>query len=66
MVRPTVDQTVARVAQLVKDQAPKHERGGYTWYDVTDQDLSKEVTLLRVSGVIAHHPTVRTLIRFED
>ena len=61
-----VDQTVVRTADLVKQSVPKHERGGYTWYDVTDAGLAAEVTLLRQAGVIAHHPTVHTLIRFEE
>ena len=65
-IRIGVDQTVHRTAELVKASCPAHERGGYTWYDVMDQELSAEVTLLRQSGVIAHHPLVHTLIRFEE
>lgn len=65
-IRRNVDQTVHRTAELVKQSVPHFERGGYIWYDISDQGLSAEVTLLRQSGVIAHHPVVHTLIRFEE
>ena len=65
-IRIGVDQTVYRTADLVKASCPSFERGGYIWYDVTDQGLSAELTLLRQAGVIAHHPVVHTLIRFEE
>ena len=65
-IRIGVDQTVYRTADLVKQSCPVHESGGYKWYDVTDQGLSAEITLLRQAGVIAHHPLVHTLIRFEE
>lgn len=65
-IRIGVDQTVYRTADLVKQSCPTHQSGGYVWYDVTDQGLSAEITLLRQAGVIAHHPMVHTLIRFEE
>lgn len=65
-IRIGVDQTVVRTAELVKQSVPHFERGGYTWYDITDAGLSAEITLLRQAGVIAHHPVVHTLIRFEE
>lgn len=68
-MRQSTDQTVLRTIAYVKEVAPKARlegAHGYTWYDITDQGLSAEVTLLRQAGVIAHHPIVRTLIRFED
>lgn len=65
-IRIGVSEVVYRTADIVKSQCPHFERGGYIWYDVTDQDLSAEITLLRQAGVIAHHPVVHTLIRFEE
>lgn len=65
-IRVGVDQTVYRTADLVKQSCPAVQKGGYTWYDVTDAGLSPEITLLRQAGVIAHHPMVHTLIRFEE
>lgn len=67
-MRQSTDQTVVRTIAFVKEMAPraKLDLGGYTWYDITDQGLAAEVTLLRQAGVIAHHPVVHTLIRFDD
>lgn len=68
-MRKSTDQTVIRTIAYVKEVAPKAKFDGvgtYTWYDITDQGLAAEVTLLRQAGVIAHHPVVHTLIRFED
>lgn len=67
-MRQSTDQTVLRTIQLVRQCAVRTatDLGGYAWYDITDCGLSAEVTLLRQSGVIAHHPTIRTLIRFDD
>lgn len=67
-MRQCTDQTVIRTIAYVKEAAPKAKFDGpnnYTWYDVTDCDLSAEVTLLRNAGVIAHHPVIHTLIRFD-
>lgn len=67
-MRQTTDQTVIRTISHVKAEAPKAklELGGYNWYDVTGLGLNAEVALLRNAGVIAHHPTVHTLIRFDE
>ena len=65
-IRIGVDQTVYRTADLVKSSCPSHERGGYTWYDITEQGLAAEITILRQAGVIAHHPVAHNLIRFEE
>lgn len=68
-MRQTTDQTVIRTIAYVKEAAPRAKLEGvssYIWYDVTDQGLAAEVTLLRHAGVIAHHPVVHTLIRFDD
>lgn len=39
---------------------------GQTWYDTADEGVEDKVKLLRVSGAIAHHPVVHTLIRFQE
>lgn len=65
-IRSFVPDTVYRVADIVKETCPKRESNGHTWYNVQDQHLEAEVTLLRQSGVIARHPLVNTLIRFEE
>lgn len=65
-IRVGVDQTVVRTADLVKASVPHFQQAGYEWYDIADAGLSAEITLLRQAGVIAHHPLVHTLIRFEE
>lgn len=63
-IRLGIEDTVYRTADRVKQACQTHESAGYTWYDIANHELSAEVTLLRQSGVIAHHPLVHTLIRF--
>lgn len=68
-MRQCTDQTVIRTIAYVKESAPKSKLDGpnsYTWYDITDCGLAAEVTLLRNAGVIAHHPMIHTLIRFDN
>ena len=68
-MRHTTDQTVLRTIAYVKQECPKAQLdgiSGYDWYDITDQGLASEVTLLRNAGVIAHHPVIHTLIRFDE
>lgn len=59
-----VDQSVDRVAALVRETVPSVKMDGYVWYDITDQGLEAEVKILRLSGTIAHHPLIHALIRF--
>ncbi len=68
-MRQSTDQTVLRTIAHVKEAAPRAQLegvGSHVWYDIADQGLAAEITLLRQAGVIAHHPVVHTLIRFED
>lgn len=65
MYADRVDQTLRRIAMEVK-ALPSVKMGGYVWYDVTNQSLGAEVKALRLAGMIAHHPVVHELIRFEE
>ena len=67
-MRQSTDQTVLRTIAYVKAEAPhsKLELGSYEWYDITGLGLNAEIALLRNAGVIAHHPVVHTLIRFDE
>lgn len=67
-MKQSTDQTVIRTIAYVKETAPKAKidgPNGYNWYDTTDCGLAAEITLLRNAGVIAHHPVIRPLIRFD-
>lgn len=59
------DKTLERLQALVKGSVPSVNLDGKVWYDITNQGLEAEVKALRVSGVIAHHPLIHALIRFE-
>lgn len=61
-----VDQTIARCVALVKASTNKSVISDVAWYDINNEGLEAEVKLLRCHGEIAHHPTVHTLIRFNE
>ena len=65
-MRLSVCATVDRCVSLVKSTVKIVNLDGQVWYDITDEGLEAEIKLLRVSGIIAHHPLVRTLIRFGE
>lgn len=60
-----VDETLKAIAREVKQKCSMIHRGGYIWYDITDQNMGVEIKALRLAGMIVHHPVVHTLIRFE-
>lgn len=60
-----VDQTLSRLIDSIKQSVKTVTLDGFTWYDTTDEHLEAEVKCLRVSGLVAHHPMVHALIRFE-
>lgn len=61
-----VDKTIERLRTLIKDTITPHVMEGHIWYDTYDQGLEAEVKALRLSGEIAEHPLVHTLIRFNN
>lgn len=58
------DKTIERLQALIKSSLRAVTMDGYTWYDTANEGLEAEIKALRVSGAIAHHPLIHTLVRF--